>query len=124
DKVLGEFELNLSGASDPTAAAKIGNLTGAEVLVTGRVFQAGDEMFLASKVISVATGRVFGDLAEFKKGQSIGDATTVLSAKVSNRITGNRSAFVAPAETPEARLARLSALVAGKTLPSVYVAIP
>lgn len=38
NKVLGEQELGLSGTVNPDTAAKVGNLTGAKVLVTGRVF--------------------------------------------------------------------------------------
>src|SRR5690242_6209292 len=37
DKVLGEHELGLSGSVSADSAAKVGQLTGAKVLVTGRV---------------------------------------------------------------------------------------
>src|SRR5467141_2713996 len=37
-KVLGEQELSLSGTVSAASAAKIGNITGAKVLVTGRIF--------------------------------------------------------------------------------------
>src|SRR5208337_1369259 len=40
EKVLGEQELGLSGTVNPDTAAKIGQLTGAKVLITGRVFKA------------------------------------------------------------------------------------
>ena len=39
EKILGEQELGLSGTVSPESAAKVGNLTGAKVLVTGRVFK-------------------------------------------------------------------------------------
>ena len=39
EKVLGEHELSLSGNVSPDTAAKVGNLTGAKVLVTGSVFK-------------------------------------------------------------------------------------
>src|SRR5579863_8995557 len=38
EKVLGEQEINLSGTVSPDTAVKVGQLTGAKVLVTGRVF--------------------------------------------------------------------------------------
>ena len=44
EKVLGEQELGLSGTVSPDTAAKVGHLTGAKVLVTGRVFKADKEM--------------------------------------------------------------------------------
>src|ERR1044071_8535992 len=40
EKVLGEQELGLSGTVSADTAARVGNLTGAKVLVTGRVFKA------------------------------------------------------------------------------------
>ena len=39
EKILGEQELGLSGTVSADTAAKVGNLTGAKVLVTGRVFK-------------------------------------------------------------------------------------
>jgi curli biogenesis system outer membrane secretion channel CsgG len=39
EKVLGEQELGLSGTVAPETAAKVGHLTGAKILVTGRVFK-------------------------------------------------------------------------------------
>lgn len=123
-KILGEFELNLGGTVDPGAAAKIGHLAGADILVTGRMFQTGDDHFIASKAISVSTGRIFGDLAEYEKGESIAAAAQALSEKVSKRIADNRSILLPAVETNEARLARLAKLIEGKTLPTVYVSIP
>lgn len=123
-KILGEFELNLSGAADPGSAAKIGHLAGADIIVTGRMFQTGDDHFIASKVISAATGRVFGDLAEYKKGESVAEAATQLAEKISKRITDNRAVLLPAVETKDARIARLKKLVEGKTLPSVFVSIP
>ena len=51
EKVLSEQELGLSGTVSPDSAAKIGQLTGAKVLVTGRVFKADDQTIIVAKVI-------------------------------------------------------------------------
>ncbi len=51
EKVLGEQELGLSGTVSPESAAKVGHLTGAKVLVTGRVFKADKELVIVSKII-------------------------------------------------------------------------
>lgn len=123
-KILGEFELNLGGTADPGAIAKLGHLTGADVIVTGRMFQTGNDHFIASKVISVSTGRVFGDLAEHKEGESIADAAHVLSEKIAKRIADNRPDLFPSAESPEARIARLKKQVEGKKLPSIFISIP
>lgn len=123
-KILGEFELNLSGTADPGAVTKIGQLTGADVIVTGRMFQTGKDHFIASKVISVSTGRVFGDLAEHKDGESIADAASQLSEKIAKRLVDNRKDLFPSVESPEARISRLKKQVEGRKLPSVFVSIP
>ena len=38
DKALGELALGMSGTVTPDSAARIGQLTGAKILITGRVF--------------------------------------------------------------------------------------
>jgi len=123
-KVLGEFEASLSGTIDPQSAAKVGHLTGADVLITGRMFRTGDEIFLAAKTIGVETGRVFGELTKFKQGEPLSDPVTELAEKLAKRVTENGASFRAASETPEARLVRLKKLVEGKKLPAVYVSIP
>lgn len=123
-KILGEFELNLSGASDPKSIAKIGHLVGADVIVTGRLFQTGDEHFVASKVISVATGRVFGDLAQYRQVDSLADTIQELATKISTRIAENRDHLLPVVESREARVDRLKKLVGDRKLPTVFVSIP
>jgi len=61
DKVLAEKELGLSGTVSPETAARIGNLTGAKVLVTGRVFAVRNELVLVAQVIGTETGRTYGE---------------------------------------------------------------
>ena len=64
DKALGEQELGLSGTVTPESAAKIGQLTGAKVLVTGRVFKTDTELFIVAKIIGTETSRVYGELVK------------------------------------------------------------
>ncbi|MEI9997789.1 MAG: CsgG/HfaB family protein [Verrucomicrobiota bacterium] len=60
DKILSEEELGVSGLVSADTAAKIGSLTGAKVLVTGRFFAAGNQYMLVAKIISTETSRVYG----------------------------------------------------------------
>ena len=80
EKALGEQELGLSGTVDPSTAAKVGHLTGAKVLVTGRVFNAGDETMIVAKVIGTETSRVYGEVvrAPVKRG-SIADMSAEMA---------------------------------------------
>src|SRR5882762_10547142 len=51
EKALGEQELGISGTVSSETAAKIGHLTGAKVLITGRVFKVDKDMMIVAKVI-------------------------------------------------------------------------
>src|SRR5437016_4653363 len=52
EKALGEQELGLSGTVSPETAAQVGKLTGAKVLITGRVFGVGNKFSLVTKIMS------------------------------------------------------------------------
>src|SRR5437762_5418151 len=71
EKVLGEHELGLSGTVSPDTAAKVGHLTGAKVLVTGRVFKADKELVIVAKIIGTETSRVYGELVKGQAGTPI-----------------------------------------------------
>src|SRR5207253_6429313 len=45
---------------DPSQALPVGKLTGAKLLLTGRVLALGDNTLLSARVIAVETGRVQG----------------------------------------------------------------
>ena len=64
EKVLGEQERGLSGTVSPDTAAKVGHLTGAKVLVTGRVFKADKELVIVAKIIGTETTRVYCELVK------------------------------------------------------------
>lgn len=123
-KVLGEMELGLSGTVDSSTAAQVGKLTGAKVIITGRMFSAGKTEFIATKVIGADNGRVFGQVEQYGDSSNFAEAVTKLSEKIGS-VIGEKSVDLIPlAESPEARIARLKKLIAGKTLPSVFVSIP
>src|SRR5258707_11872629 len=50
EKALGEQELGLSGTISPGTAAKVGSLTGAKVLVTGKVFKLDKDLLVVAKI--------------------------------------------------------------------------
>ena len=123
DKLLSEQELGRSGLVDPGTAATVGRLSGAKVLVTGRVFVAGDEFLVVSKVIGTETGRVFGDVAKIGAQRSPADLGQDLAKKTAALIRTKGAQLLARVESPEERLARLRRLVQGKSLPTVAVEI-
>jgi len=123
EKVLGEQELGASGTVDPDTAAKLGYLTGAKVLITGRLFAAGDKYYLIGKIISTETGRVYGESATFPDSNSLDKGVADLAVKIINDLKIHADTLVAKVEDPTARLERLKKIIAGKKLPSVSVQI-
>jgi hypothetical protein len=125
EKVLGEQELGASGTVTPDTAAKLGYLTGAKVLITGRLFSAGDKFYMIAKIIGTETGRVYGESATFNDPSALDKAVGELVPKIAADLKNHADAFVAKVEDPAARLDRLKKVVAAHaTLPSVSVVIP
>lgn len=123
DKALEEVELGLSGTVDPASAAKVGYLTGGQVIVTGRAFAVKKDLVIVAKVIGVETGRVFGETTTIPLNGSIVTAVEALSEKVANNIAKNGETMIAQVEPQEDIVAKLKKLVEGKELPTLAVQI-
>lgn len=122
-KALGEQELSLSGTVSPDTAAKVGSLTGAKVLITGRIFEAGGKSYIVVKIIGTETSRVFGEVVSFQDPAALDKVVTELSGKVVAVLDKQGASLVAPVEAPGAWLERLKQKTQGKKLPSVIVSV-
>lgn len=123
EKILGEQELGLSGTVTPDTAAKVGNLTGAQVLITGRLFESGNQLFLVAKIMSTETSRVYGEMTTLPDLGALDKATTDLATKITETLSKRGDTLVAKIIPPAKRLEHLKSLVAGKKLPSVLIQI-
>jgi Mg-chelatase subunit ChlD/TolB-like protein len=56
--ILSELELQLSGLVDDSQAAKVGNILGADVLLTGRLYVKEDRYEIFLKLLRVETGEI------------------------------------------------------------------
>lgn len=121
DKLLGEHELGASGAEK--SPDKIGQLLGAQVLISGRLFSAGSTSYLVTKVMSVETGRVFGDLANFKGEADIPNAVDQITQKIGVILDKHSNDLVAKPESIDTEFQQLKTSLAGKKLPSISVSI-
>lgn len=124
EKVLGEQELGLSGTVSADTAAKVGHLTGAKVLVTGRAFRVDKELLLVAKVISTETSRVYGEVAKGPASGSATDLASELARKIAKVVTEKGDTLVAKVETREERITRLKDRLKDAKRPSVFVKIP
>ena len=123
EKVLGEHELGLSGTVDPNSAAKIGQLTGAKVLVTGKVFKSEGQTIIVAKVIGTETSRVYGEMVQGGSSTTIVDLSTDLAKKIAADVSAKGDTLVAKIESRDERIARLKKSLDGKKLPVVSVRI-
>jgi hypothetical protein len=124
DKALGEQELGLSGTIAPASAAKIGQLTGAQVLITGRVIKADAETLVIVKIIGTETGRVFGATAKLTPKQPLTETATALANSIAEIATKHAAALVGNVETTETLVARLKANLPEGRRPSIRVHLP
>ena len=123
EKILGEQELGLSGTVSAETAAKVGHLTGAKVLVTGRVFKADKELIIVAKVIGTETSRVYGELVKGTSASAISDLSTELAKKIAATVTQKGETLVAKVETREDRVAAIKKAIHKEKLPTVSVKI-
>ena len=124
DEILGEQELSLSGAVSASQAAQIGQLTGAEVLISGRVFAVQDRVHLVAKVISASTSRVFGATASYDRGKPLDGAVENLGKNVA-KILKDKAADLRGGPSLEKRtIAIVKKTLKGQPKQRVYVHIP
>jgi hypothetical protein len=123
EKILGEHELGLSGTVSDTTATKVGQLMGAKVLVTGRVFKVDKELVLLAKIIGTETSRVYGETTKGGADSSFSDLAGALAKKISATVAERGETLIAKVETREARIARIKKSLKSDKLPSVSVTI-
>lgn len=123
EKILGEQELGLSGTVTPGSAAKVGHLTGAKVLVTGRVMKADKELVLVAKVIGTETSRVHGEIVKGAATSPLTDLAAELARKIASIIREKGDTLVAKAATRVSRVEELKKQTKGKHLPSISIKV-
>jgi hypothetical protein len=123
EKVLGEQELGLSGTVSSETAAKVGHLTGAKVLVTGRVFKVEKATLIVAKIIGTETGRVYGEMVRSTPATELTDLAGELGKKIAKTVIEKGSTLVAKVETQEERVQKLAQALRGARFPAVSVKI-
>ena len=121
-KVLGEQELGLSGTVSTDTAAKLGHLTGAKVLVTGRVFKAEKETVIVAKIIGTETSRVYGEIVK-SAAKPITDLSIELAQKIARTTTARAETLVARVKTREDRIESIKKSLKTDKLPVVLVKV-
>jgi TolB-like protein len=123
DKVLKEQELNLSGLIKPSEATRVGQITGAKVLITGSVLQVDNKMYLVAKIIGTETTRVVGASVSGSVRDNLDGLVKQLAEQVAKTIEERAVDLVAKPKTREDRLATIKKALGKAKLPKVKVEI-
>ena len=82
-KTLAEKNVSISGTIDPSFAKQIGQVSGAEVILTGSVYPLSGSVYLSAKIIDVNTARIFGGTSMILSKNQILDDLVQVSFKTS-----------------------------------------
>ena len=123
-RALQEQAFGISGMVSPEAAAKIGQITGAKVLVAGQVMKIGDNhLIVVANIVGTETGRLFADKVEGAADNLLA-LTEELSRKIAQTISDQTANLTAEArETSAERLDRIIKNLPGANRPSVSLHI-
>ena len=124
EKALGEQELGLSGTVSTDTAAKVGHLTGAKILITGKLFKADRDLMVVAKVIGTETSRVYGETGKSPAGGSLDELAAQLAKKIFTTVTGRVETLVASVPTREDRVEAIKKILKEARRPVVSVRIP
>jgi hypothetical protein len=124
EKALGEQELGLSGTVSGDTAARVGQLTGAKVLITGKIFKSDRELMVVAKVIGTETSRVYGETGKCPVGGSLDELAAQLAKKISTTVTGRVDTLLAKVPTREDRVEAIKRRLKDAKRPVVSVRIP
>ncbi|MBI1248000.1 curli assembly protein CsgG [bacterium] len=122
-KILQEQELSVSGLVNPNEAVQVGQLTGARLIVSGSVIQAGDKLVVVAKIIGTETSRVTGANVKGSLDDDLDTLVEQLSTNIVKAINDNASKLVPKVVPQSERIAALKKQIGNAKLPPVTVSI-
>jgi TolB-like protein len=122
-KTLAEQELNLSGAVRADQATKVGQLTGAKLLVSGSVFQVDKKTHVVARVIGTETSRMTAAAVEGKSSDELGPLVDQLADKLAETIAKQTDVLVAKPVLAKDRIAAVKQQLKQAARPSVWVRV-
>jgi TolB-like protein len=122
-KTFGEQELNLSGMVKPAEAIKIGQLTGAKIIVTGSVLQSDNSLVLVAKIFSSETSRVVGASVKGKANDALTDLAEQLSVEIGKTILAQADKLVAKAVTEKDRAQSIKKELGDASRPALWISV-
>ena len=122
-KTTEELGLNVSGMVSADKAVKLGEFTGAKILVSGSVIEAGGSLFLVAKVIGTETSRVVGASVKGSARDNLVGLTEKLADATAKVIRDRSGELVAKPRTEQDVIADLKKALGDSARPKVAVHI-
>ena len=122
-KTTDELGLNVSGMVSADKAVKLGELTGAKILVSGSVIEAGGSLFLVAKVIGTETSRVVGASVKGSARDNLVGLTEKLADATAKVIRDRSGELVAKPRTDQDVIADLKKALGDSARPKIAVHI-
>lgn len=121
NKILQELELNTSGMVNPQQAVKVGELSGAKIIITGSIFKTGSKTFIVAKIIGTETSRVLGQ--SVNGNQEFEVLAQQLALKISDTLT-KQAGEIMPKTVNEADVvATLNEKLGNSPRPAIFINI-
>ncbi len=123
ETLISEQALGKSGTVKADTVAKVGQLTGAKIIITGSIMSLGNEQTLIAKIMGTETSRVLGVNEKVGMKGSMTDACMRLAEKINDKISQSVEVLVAKNQTPRDFIQEKKAELKDKELPTVSVKI-
>lgn len=123
EDLLKEHQLNLTGMVETTDAIKAGKLAGARIMIFGRAFPVGKDMYLVAKIVSTETSRVKGVVAKGKLEGDLSETIDLLVKKLAEGLEKWAPELLPKEEKLVNKVAQLKKKLKGKDLPTLAVFI-
>ena len=120
-KVLGELELNLNSAVKPANATRVGQMTGAKLLISGVVLKVDGKLHLISQIVGTETTRIAG--ASVKGDGPLAKLVDELATKVTATIKERAHELVAHPIPVTDRIAQWNAELGNAPRPTLILQI-
>ena len=123
EKILQEQELNISGLVSPDQAVKVGQMTGARILITGSIVEVDQSLYVVAKIIGTETSRVLGESEKGPASADIAKMVEALAAKISATIKQKSDQLVAKPVGRKDRVAAIKTALGDRRRPTVAVKV-
>ncbi|MFO0948133.1 MAG: CsgG/HfaB family protein [Planctomycetota bacterium] len=123
NKVLEEQKISVSGLVKPDQAVRLGQLTGAKILVTGSVIEVDMNVYLVAKVIGTETSRTKGATIKGKLNDPLGPMVEELAKNIADVIAKQGGTLVPTEPSVADRIGAIKGAIGDRSRPKIQIKI-